>query len=58
MEAIGTGLESIGNAISTFFSMSGVVSMTLIAALALLIYFDKITLDEVKELLPKKGRRY
>lgn len=57
MEVIGVGLEAIGKAIG---SIAGAASSTCIVGIVVvgaLIYLDKLTVDDVKELFNRK-RRY
>lgn len=56
MEALGQGLASLGNAISTIGIWTGLVALGAIAATTFLISIDKITLQDIKELFSKDRR--
>lgn len=57
MEALGQGLASIGNALGIIEGWIGFVCVIGIAASAFLIYTEKITLEQLKDLFNKE-RRY
>lgn len=57
MEAIGAGLEAIGQAVSSIAGWGGMVCIIGIAAVTFLVYTKTISFDDVKNLF-KKDRRY
>lgn len=54
MEAIGIGIEAIGNAIGVIVMWPCLVQITGIGAAAFLIYTDKIKVEDVKNFIIKK----
>lgn len=57
MEALGQGLASIGNALGTIGGWISFVCVVGITASTFLVYTDKITLEQLKNLF-NKDRRY
>lgn len=57
MEVIGIGLEAIGSAIGGIASAVSGVCIVAIAIAGGLIYTDKMTIEDLKELINRK-RRY
>lgn len=60
MEALGQGLVSIGNALGAIGGWIGFVCIVGIVASTFLVYTDKVTLEQLKDLFNKdnKNRRY
>ncbi len=58
MEAIGAGLEAIGNALSSAVGWAGFVCVMGIAATTFLVYTKTISFDDVKDFFKrdKRGR--
>jgi hypothetical protein len=54
MEAIGIGIEAIGNAIGAIVMWPCLVQVAGIGAAAFLIYTDKIKVEDVKNFIIKK----
>lgn len=57
MEAVGAGLEAIGQAVSSIAGWGGMVCIIGIATVTFLVYTKTISFDDVKNLF-KKDRRY
>lgn len=57
MEVIGVGLEAIGKAIGSIADAASSTCIVGIVVVGALIYLDKLTVDDVKELFNRK-RRY
>lgn len=56
MEAIGTGLEAIGHALSSAAGWAGFVCVVGIAATTFLVYTKTISFDDIKDFLKKDKR--
>lgn len=56
MEALGLGLEAIGQALGKWATAFGFIGVTLILVSGALIYFEKISPDDLKKLLKRKDR--
>ncbi len=57
MEIIGVGLEAIGDAIGRVAGAASSTCIVGIVVIGALIYLDKLTIDDVRELFNRK-RRY
>lgn len=56
MEAVGVGLEAIEHALSSVAGWTGFVCIVGIAATTFLIYTNKVSFDDIKELFKKDKR--
>lgn len=56
MEAVGAGLEAIGHALSSAVGWTGFVCVIGIAATTFLVYTNKVSFDDIKELFKKDKR--
>ena len=56
MEALGIGLEILGQAISAVAGWSAVTCIVFIITISILIYDKKLTLNELKSLFEKHKR--
>lgn len=54
MEAIGIGIEALGNAIGAIVMWPCLVQVTGIGAAAFLIYTDKIKVEDIKHFIIRK----
>ena len=57
MEAIGIGIEAVGNAIGAIVMWPCLVQVAGIGAAAFLIYTDKIKVEDVKNFIIKKEQK-
>ena len=57
MEAIGIGIEALGNAIGAIIMWPCLVQISGIGAAAFLIYTDKIKVEDVKNFIIKKEQQ-
>ena len=57
MEAIGIGIEALGNAIGAIIMWPCLVQISGIGAAAFLIYTDKIKVEDVKHFIIKKEQQ-
>lgn len=51
MEVLGQGLAAIGNAVGAFATAFGFIGVAGIAAGTFLVYMDKITVEQLKDIL-------
>ncbi len=51
MEVLGQGLMAIGNAVGAFATAFGFIGVAGIAAGTFLVYMDKMTVDQLKDIL-------
>ena len=58
MEALGQGLEALGNAIGSIGGWIGFGCVAGIAASTFLVYTGKVTIEQLKDLFNKDRRRY
>lgn len=56
MEAIGTGLEAIGDAISSVAGWTGMFGIVGVVAITFLMYTKTISLDDIKSIFTKDKR--
>ena len=56
MEAVGGGLEAIGHALSSAAGWAGFVCVVGIAATTFLVYTNKVSFNDIKELFMKDKR--
>ena len=56
MEAVGAGLEAIGHTLSSAVGWAGFVCVIGIVATTFLIYTNKVSFDDIKELFKKDKR--
>lgn len=56
MEAIGTGLEAIGDAVSSIAGWAGMFGIVGIVAITFLMYTKTISLDDIKSIFTKDKR--
>jgi hypothetical protein len=57
MEVLGLGLQALGSAIAAVAGWAGFTAVAGIAAVTLLVYTEKATLDDIKKFL-KRDRRF
>ena len=57
MEAIGIGIEAVGNAIGAIVMWPCLVQVAGIGAAAFIIYTDKIKVEDVKNFIIKKEQK-
>lgn len=59
MEVLGEGLKAIGGAVNNIAISCSMVCIVGIATIGILIYVDKITIDDVKDLFKRdRSNRY
>lgn len=56
MEAVGAGLEAIGHALSSAVGWAGFVCVIGVVATTFLIYINKVSFNDIKELFKKDKR--
>ena len=57
MEVLGQGLMAIGHAIGAFATAFGFIGVAGIAAATFLVYMDKMTVEQVKDILKQVLQR-
>ena len=57
MEVLGQGLMAIGNAVGAFATAFGLIGVSGIAAATFLVYMDKMTVEQVKDILKQVLQR-
>lgn len=57
MEVLGQGLAVIGNAVGAFATAFGFIGVAGIAAGTFLVYMDKMTVEQVKDILKQVLQR-
>lgn len=56
MEALGLGLQAIGRGLVAFGNAFGFIGVSLILVSGALLYFEKITPEDLKKLLKRRDR--